>query len=297
VNSPSAKRSDGSIHCLFADVSPRGVRALRRLLLECCPLGFEERPKKPGCRFVVYAESKARLRDLEETLSEAVSAMTGLAEVELSSASKKTDWQSGWVRHLGPQQLSPGFTVIPVASAAKEHKRGARESRPLYLLRRAAFGFGEHSTTRLVASELQGILTKKAEQSVLDVGTGTGVLAILAALCGAPRAVGVDIDAASIRAARANARLNRVSRRCHFAHRSLVASPERFDVVLANLDVPTLERLAEPLVRALSDPGTLVLSGVLAECQDQVNTMFQAYGLRLGRVRREGEWLALQYHR
>lgn len=128
------------------------------------------------------------------------------------------------------------------------------------------FGSGSHPTTRLVA-------TVTAEQvrpgdQVLDVGTGSGVLAVVAALAGAGRVVGLDVDPASAEVAAANASRNDVGHVVRVDHRplaALVAAGSRFDLVLANLLAPVVVDLAADLVAALAPEGRLVVSGLLAD--------------------------------
>lgn len=128
------------------------------------------------------------------------------------------------------------------------------------------FGSGSHPTTRLVAAVAADRV--RPGDSVLDVGTGSGVLAVVAALAGAGRVVGLDVDPASAEVVAANSARNDVGAVVHVEHRplaALVADGTRFDVVLANLLAPVVVDLATDLVAALTPGGTLVVSGLLAD--------------------------------
>lgn len=278
------------LHQLQVLAPPRQARSLQPLLLELFPSGFEERAEGKGTCFVSYAGSAAQLRTLARKVKQAVKAVEG---VSVRSSSEPSDWQTRWIAELGPQQLTPRTRVVPVAHTAPRASR----SQDLYLSQRAAFGFGEHATTRLMAGELERLLRRDAKRSVLDVGTGTGVLALVAARCGAHPVLGIDIDAESVRAARANAALNGLAKQCVFRDRPLARVKQSFDIVLANLDVPTLSSLARHLRRTLKKQGLLLVSGVLVEAEAPVTAIFSKQGLAPCTRNREGEWLVLGYRR
>src|SRR4029077_18047415 len=109
-----------------------------------------------------------------------------------------------------------------------------------------AFGFGEHPTTRMAASEVERRCRGGARR-VLDFGTGSGVLAVVAAVSGAARVIGLDVAPAAVGAARADAARNGVSKKCRFAEGSPGRLGAPFDLVVANVDLSTLIGLAESL--------------------------------------------------
>ncbi len=128
------------------------------------------------------------------------------------------------------------------------------------------FGSGSHPTTRLVAA-VTADQVRPGDQ-VLDVGTGSGALAVVAALAGAGEVVGLDVDPASAEVVAANALRNDVGGVVQVDHRplaALVAAGSRFDLVLANLLAPVVVDLAADLVAALAPEGRLVVSGLLAD--------------------------------
>src|SRR5690606_13969827 len=117
--------------------------------------------------------------------------------------------------------------------------------------------------------------------TVLDVGTGNGVLCLVAAQRG-PSAVGIDIDAVAIDAARRNAELNQLSSRCDFSTTPLDRVEGRYDVVIANIDAPTLGSLAHALSEHLAPGGSLMLTGLLEEQKDEPEATFSRLGIELG---------------
>jgi len=132
----------------------------------------------------------------------------------------------------------------------------------------AAFGAGDHPTTRLALRALDdlsraGVVAAGAR--VLDIGTGTGVLAIAAVVCGAASALGIDIEPAARWEARRNAALNGMAHRIRVTGDAVEGLPGRFDLILANLRYPTLHRLLPEMARRLPAAGVVVLSGMRPE--------------------------------
>jgi ribosomal protein L11 methyltransferase len=157
-----------------------------------------------------------------------------------------------------------------------------------------AFGSGSHPTTRLVLAALEVMVRPGA--SVLDVGTGTGVLAIAAARLGADRVVAVDIDAAAVDVARANAVRNGVDDRIALAVGGIaeVDSSAPFDLVVANLSRLTLVDLADSIVGRLAPSGAALVTGILDEQVDDVVEAFGSSGaVEVGRES-TGGWARLE---
>ena len=152
------------------------------------------------------------------------------------------------------------------------------------------FGTGHHATTRLCLAALQTLDLRGA--FVLDVGTGSGILAIAAARLGAARARGIDVDADAIQSANENLSLNPEAGNLTFAVADLSTDPlPRADFVTANLTGATLARFAPRLLGALDPGGTLIASGILAAEEASVRQAFSASVL----VNRhqEDEWICL----
>jgi ribosomal protein L11 methylase PrmA len=139
------------------------------------------------------------------------------------------------------------------------------------------FGTGHHATTRLCLAALQTL--DLSNTSVLDVGTGSGVLAIAADRLGAARALGIDHDQDAVQAARENLALNPTARRVSFAVADLRTTPlPRAGVVTANLTGALLIESAADLLGAVEDSGTLIVSGLLASERDEVLGALTASG-------------------
>ena len=164
----------------------------------------------------------------------------------------------------------------------------------------AAFGTGHHGTTVGCLIAYDRLLKARRFARVLDVGCGTGVLAIAAAKCGARIVVGTDIDPVSVRIARENARVNRVKAR--FVTASGLADPivrgaGPYDLVFANILARPLVGLAQPIHDALELGGTTILSGLLRVQERQVRAAYLARGFRLTARLHRDAWATLVLRR
>lgn len=160
----------------------------------------------------------------------------------------------------------------------------------------AAFGTGHHGTTVGCLLALDGLLKRRRFLRVLDVGTGTGVLAIAAARTGSRRAVGTDLDPVSVRIARENAKVNHAA--CRFVQADGLAAPivrsgAPYDLVFANILARPLVRLAPGIGRVVAPGGIVVLSGLLRAQARTVRAAYAAQGLSLERRIGRDAWATL----
>lgn len=167
--------------------------------------------------------------------------------------------------------------------------------RLLHLLDAEAFGTGEHPTTALCLDALEDALVASPER-MLDVGTGSGVLALAALLLGVPRATGIDIDAEALRVAAENARLNGVHERLRLAHGGPEAVTGTWPLVVANVLAAPLIEMAPALVRRVGRHGRLVLSGIGDSVEPDVSEAYRRLGMHRVGVSSRGGWVALVLH-
>ena len=164
----------------------------------------------------------------------------------------------------------------------------------------AAFGTGHHGTTVGCLQAFHDLLKARKFDRVLDVGCGTGVLAIAAARTGSPIAVGTDIDAPSVRIANENAELNGANAR--FVHASglndpLVRNDGPYDLVFANILAPPLVALSQDIKLALKPGGIAILSGLLRTQERRVLAAYMSKGFRLVRRIHRDAWATLVLRR
>ena len=161
-----------------------------------------------------------------------------------------------------------------------------------------AFGTGHHGTTRGCLLALDGIVKRAAPRRVLDIGTGTGVLAIAAAKALRVPVLASDIDPEAVRIARENARLNGIAPFLEYLHAAGLGAPRfrtraPFDLVFANILLPPLKRLAGPMRPLLAPRAHVVLSGLLAAQEQAALAAYRPHGLTLVRRIPLGEWVTL----
>jgi ribosomal protein L11 methyltransferase len=207
----------------------------------------------------------------------------GVANVTVSPAVAR-DNGSVWL--LSPRAVRIGSIVIapPEVAAPPDALR---------LTDSTAFGTGHHPTTALCVEAIEEALTIALPESVLDVGTGSGVLALTALIMGVPRAVGLDIDADALAIAAANARLNNLADRLEL----VLGGPDVVDgtwpLVVANVLAAPLIEMAPVLVRRVGTRGRLILSGIPSSVESEVRRTYEHLGMRHIRSEIRAGWTVL----
>jgi ribosomal protein L11 methyltransferase len=200
------------------------------------------------------------------------------------------DWATSWQEHFRPFTIVPGLVIAPTW----EEYRPDDDEQVIVMDPGMAFGTGHHATTRLCLELLRQVIGASAAPRVLDVGTGTGILAMAAVLFGAAGAVALDNDPEAVRAAAENVRSNKLQARVEVSSRPLGECGERYQVVVANIVHDTLLDLAGELARVTDERGSLLLSGLI--CGAQVTSLlerFTALSFRCAGQLQDGEWCAL----
>lgn len=156
-----------------------------------------------------------------------------------------------------------------------------------------AFGTGHHPTTALCIEALEEILAVERIDSILDVGAGTGILALAALKMGVPQAVGLDIEDDALKAAAENARLNNLEDRLQLVHGGPDSVSGSWPLVVANVLAAPLIEIAPLLVRRLASRGLLILSGIPWSVESEVRKAYEHLGMRhIGSKERAG-WVML----
>jgi ribosomal protein L11 methyltransferase len=198
------------------------------------------------------------------------------------------DWTAGWkesipVLHLGRRiVIKPSWReyVVQPAELLLEMDPGL------------AFGTGLHPTTQLCVEALEDLV--RPGMRVLDLGTGTGILALVAAKLGAEDILAVDNDVNAVAVARRNARVNAVAHQIRVLHGSLAEVGEPYDLVVANILAHIIIAMAAAgLAARMRRGGTLVVSGILEEQADEVAAALIAQGLSVVERRQRENWMAL----
>lgn len=211
---------------------------------------------------------------------DAVAGALGVASVTVSRAIAR-DNGSVWL--LSPRAIRIGSVLIaPPEVAAPPNALRLSDS--------IAFGTGHHPTTALCIEALEEALTVAVPDSVLDVGTGSGVLALTALMMGVRRAVGLDIDGDALKIAALHARLNDLEDRLQL----MLGGPDVVDggwpLVVANVLAAPLIEMAPVLVRRVGSHGRLILSGVPWSLEPEVRQTYERLGMRHVRSDTRAGW-------
>lgn len=241
------------------------------------------------------AEAEAAAADVAEALGHLQAfGLRSIGELRTRIVHEE-DWADAWKAYFPVMQIGRRIVIRPTW---RRHRR-APEDVVIAMDPGMAFGTGLHPTTRLCLAALEPLADRGelAGARVLDVGCGSGILAIAALALGAATAVGVDTDPIAIESTAANARRNGLSRRVRARAGSLPSGEPAFDIVLANLIAGVLVPLAPALAAELRPGGVLVASGIFIDREAEVAAAFKAVGLRITARTAEGEWVALEARR
>ncbi len=201
---------------------------------------------------------------------------------------KESDWAENWKKYFKPIEIGDRLAVCPTW----ENYDNSAARKVLSIDPGAAFGTGTHDTTKLCLTVLDKICTEG--QSILDVGCGSGILALSALLLGCDEAVGVDIDSLAVKVAKENALLNRLDSRCEFACGDLVEAIQgQYDIVCANIVADVIIMLCDSVLPFIKDDGVFVCSGIIDTREQDVLQKLSQIGLRVRDRYTSGGWVAL----
>ncbi|MFO8060607.1 MAG: 50S ribosomal protein L11 methyltransferase [Bacillota bacterium] len=260
---------------------------------ELSPGGFEQREEAEGAAFVLYRPvgtdgEEAVLSQIRQVMS----ALTGDLSLRIRRV-PATDWTERVREGMKPVKVGPVWVVPPWHAG-----EAAEDAVEVVISSVFAFGTGYHESTRLALRAAAEVICRREVATVLDVGCGTGILAIAALKLGVERAFACDIDPEAVRCAGRNALCNAVSDRlelqcCDVADLGPASWPQSHPLVVANLTAPVILARAGSLRAATEPGGTLVLSGIYRGSCDGVVQALRRASWRIDRELSEGDWSAL----
>jgi ribosomal protein L11 methyltransferase len=205
------------------------------------------------------------------------------------------DWAEAWKEHFGVERYGNHIVVVPTW----RHYTASQGDVVIRLDPGMAFGTGQHETTRMCLEALERAVAPG--DTVLDLGCGSGILAIAAARLGASEVVALDVDQDAARITAENALLNRVDGLVRVATGSLgerwpfAEPPERrFDIVVANILARVIVELAPDISSILRRGGRLIASGIIAAREAELRVACNDNGLTIDRVRTGGDWRCIE---
>jgi ribosomal protein L11 methyltransferase len=242
----------------------------------------------------VYPETlPASLRTLRFTLGDALERLgksrPNLGKAKLSiKPLRRENWAESWKRHFQPIEIGKQLLIKPSWS----RRRACAGQRSIILDPGLSFGTGHHPTTLFCLRELTRLRRPGVEQSILDMGCGSGILAIAAAKLGYNPVVAFDNDPEAIRSARQNIKRNKVRVMVRLA--DLTRLPRiprrRYDLVCANLISDLLANEAKRVCNSLKTGGHLVVAGVLHREFPEIEKKLQGFNLTLQKTWTNKEW-------
>ncbi len=236
-------------------------------------------------RIHLYLSPEESPAELSEKMRSLMAA-GGVPNRLLLESVRQEDWENAWKKHYHATEIGTKLMVAPSWEACESERTILRLDPGM------AFGTGTHETTLLCLEALEEAV--QGGESVLDIGTGSGILAVGALLLGASVAFGIDIDPMCVKTARENAQRNGVSKHFKCKCGDLAESVGgRYNIITANIIADAILRLAPALPPLLAPGGLFIASGVLTQRGEEVRAALEQVGLQHTEIRQKGDWVAI----
>jgi ribosomal protein L11 methyltransferase len=234
---------------------------------------------------------------LAETVEEIKAAITNLINFDINigenllsiSEVNEEDWATAWKKYYHPVKISERFTIVPTW---EDYKPVSTDELIIELDPGMAFGTGTHPTTVMCLQALENVV--KDGDSVVDVGTGSGVLSVGAALLGAKQVHALDLDLVAVTAAKENVELNKVDHLVEVFHGNLLDTvKEPADVVVANILAEIIMTFTDDAFSIVKRGGYFVTSGIIGAKKEDVKNALIASGFVIEEVLMMEDWVAI----
>ncbi|MCX7710421.1 MAG: 50S ribosomal protein L11 methyltransferase [Clostridia bacterium] len=241
-----------------------------------------------------YFPGEMNIAELSELIKEKISFIANFLDVGEGYAGVQEvddeDWATSWKKYYKPLHLSDRMVIKPSwEQYEKKDQEIIIEMDP-----GMAFGTGTHETTRMCAQLLEEYIRK--DNSVLDVGCGTGILAIIAAKLDSGEVTAVDIDEVAVKVTQENCRMNQVQEKIVSYKAELKdVAPKQYDIVIANIIANVIINIAELVPAYLKKEGYFLASGIIKERKDEVIETYTKQGFVCEKVIELGEWVAIAF--
>ena len=248
-----------------------------------------------------YLEVNDQLEETRQKLEESLFYLGMIRPLPAPAYKQIADqnWMEAWKQYYKPILIGERLLILPAWMESPNPERIAIKIDP-----GMAFGTGTHPTTQLCLELMEKVFAEHQMSNVIDVGCGSGILSIAALKLGATKVLGVDIDEESVKNSRENADTNGVGEELILGVGSVSEILEgqfafkQAPLVVANILAPVIVRLFDAgLADLIEGNGSIVLSGILFEQEQNVIEAGQAQGLRLNERRQIGDWVALTMSR
>lgn len=198
------------------------------------------------------------------------------------------DWATAWKKYYKPTPISRFLTIVPNWVDYTPHHK---DERIVKLDPGMAFGTGGHPTTRLTLQALETVI--RGGETVLDVGTGSGILSIVSRLYGADEVIGFDVDDVAVNQAQENVALNpEVGEIPMYANDLLTGVDKKADIIVANILADIIMRLFDDAYRLVNDGGSFIVSGIIDSKKQMIIEEAMRVGFKLDQTFQQGDWYA-----
>jgi ribosomal protein L11 methyltransferase len=278
---------------IAVDIDPIAHEAVSSFLFDlgCEGIVSEDFTPKPFIK--AYLQIKQNPDDVRQKLDHFLLSLQEIfPEIENYSLSlnkiANRDWSLSWRKFFKPDHITQRLTVIPAWEKIPQKKT----EHVIRIDPGPAFGTGQHASTRLCLEAME-IVDLENEWAMMDVGTGSGILAIYGVKLGARRVVGIDIDPEAIRWAERNIALNGLSKKIALSSRPLETWEDQFLMVTANLTRNVILELLPHLFRILAPGAWLILSGILKDQVNDIQKAFTEFRFQRTQVLYQEEWACI----
>lgn len=279
------------------EVDSKWTDPVAAFLTELTKAGVQLAPTPAGNRecIIGYQENSAETATVDIELQNFLSKFEKLApgatvkmETEMI---QEEDWGESWKEHFKPIKITPGLVIKP---SWEEYPPSATE-KVIEMDPGMAFGTGHHASTKLAAQLLETVFSDcRPPERILDVGTGTGILAMASALFGGRSVLALDNDPDAVAAAQDNVTRNKLNSRIEVSARALGEVSGPFDLIVANITSDVLIIMAPALTAILATEGLIILAGILkGEQEEAVRRKYAELGFTVRENPWQDEWAAL----
>ncbi|MGB3101694.1 MAG: 50S ribosomal protein L11 methyltransferase [Psychrobacillus psychrotolerans] len=247
-----------------------------------------------GVRVKAYLAETSFLLETVEEIKLAINNLTNF-DIDLGhnvvsvQEVDEEDWATAWKKYYHPVKISNRFTIVPTW---EDYERVNTDELIIELDPGMAFGTGTHPTTVMCLQALEK--TVQTESSVIDVGTGSGVLSIGAAKLGASKIHALDLDEVAVRSAIENIALNKVDHIVRVTHGNLLDNvDEQADIVVANILAEIIMTFTDDAFTIVKEGGLFITSGIIATKKDDVRESLQHAGFEIEEVMMMEDWVTI----
>ncbi|MCF6092862.1 50S ribosomal protein L11 methyltransferase [Microaerobacter geothermalis] len=212
----------------------------------------------------------------------------GLGTVTLSEVHEH-EWATAWKKYYKPVQVSNKITITPTW---EEYQPLSSDEIVIELDPGMAFGTGTHPTTVLCIRGMEKVI--RGNESMIDVGCGTGVLSIAAAKLGVSSVLALDLDEVAVESAKINVKLNQVQHIVKVKQNNLLDYiSEKADIIVANILAEVILRLVDQVSYTLNDEGIFIASGIISNRAQEVISSLEKVGLEVIETLKDEDWVAI----